>query len=102
DRAPASPDASAARDPLAHALLGFEQLGCEGVAEVRGLVHTTDLDHRTVRHRRALHPRDRLVLRLDLPEPEPGDQFLRLGERTIDDGALARPERDACAGRTGL
>ena len=42
------------------------------------------------RHRvgAALDPLDRLVHRLHLPQPEAGDQLLRLGERPVDHGPL--------------
>src|SRR2546422_538868 len=56
-----------------------------------------DLDLRLTGHRvrAALDPLDRLFLRLALPDPVAGDQLLRLGERSVDDGALAAREPDA-------
>src|SRR3954471_4721532 len=78
----------------AYALLLLAQLGRELGAEVLGLEHLADLDlglgagHRVGA---ALDPLDRLFLRLHLPEPEAGDQLLRLGERAVGDNApLAR------------
>ena len=45
----------------------------------------------------ALEPLDRLVHRLDLPDPVAGDELLGLGERAVDDGALRAREADALA-----
>src|SRR3989304_4843901 len=45
----------------------------------------------------ALGPFDRLFLRLHLNQPETGDELLRLGEGSIDHGALRSREPDACA-----
>src|SRR5439155_24907906 len=63
------------------------QFGRELGAEVRRLEHLADLDL-GVLERGALEPLDRLLLRLALPQPEAGDQFLRLGERAVDDRPL--------------
>src|SRR5262249_34892968 len=47
--------------------------------------------------RRAAHPGDRLVERLDLDDTEAGDELLRLGKRTVLDRRLAAlSEREAC------
>jgi hypothetical protein len=43
----------------------------------------------------ALHPFDSFVLRLHLPQPEAGDQFLHLGERAVDYGPVRSGELDA-------
>src|SRR5262245_44283233 len=51
---------------------------------------------------RALRPFDRLLLRLHLDQPVAGDQFLRLGEGPVDDGALPSGELDARALRARL
>jgi hypothetical protein len=40
----------------------------------------------------ALDPLDGLFERLDLPEPEAGDQFLGFGEGAIGDGAVLAGE----------
>jgi hypothetical protein len=45
----------------------------------------------------ALDPLDRLFERLDLPEPESGDQFLGFGEGAVGDGAVLAGEVDAGA-----
>src|SRR5688572_29152070 len=69
-------------DLLAEPLLLRARLRRELVAEVLGLEHGTDLDlggaHAGVGH--AAHPRDGVLHRLHLPEPEAGDELLRLGE----------------------
>src|SRR3954453_6491084 len=59
------------------------QLGGELGPEVGRLEDAADLDLAglVVRVRAALDPLDRLVHRLDLPDPEAGDQLLGLGKR---------------------
>src|SRR6266487_1781155 len=76
-------------DLRAQALLLLLQLRGELGAEVLGLEDLADLDVAVLREGvgAALDPRDRLLLRLYLPEPEAGDQLLRLGERAVDHGA---------------
>src|SRR5439155_16651532 len=56
--------------------------------EILGLEHLAQLDLGPAVERRPLEPFDRLVLRLHLPEPEAGDQLLRLAEGPVGDGAL--------------
>src|SRR5262249_22950303 len=51
-----------------------------GSAEVLGLEELADLDLRAAVEGGPLEPLDRLFLRLALPQPESGDQLLRLGE----------------------
>src|SRR5215813_9653228 len=80
----------------AGALLLRPELGSELLTEVFGLVERPDLELLAV-ERRALEPRDRLVHRLHLPQPEAGDQLLGLGERSVDDGRLASREPDPLA-----
>src|SRR5206468_1007502 len=65
----------------------------DGIArtEILQFEQLTKLDLRlscTVRIGCALGPFDRLFLRLRLDQPIPGNQFLRLSERAVDDGAL--------------
>src|SRR5438309_7508345 len=74
----------------AQALLLFPELGRELGSEVFRLEHLANLDLGLAREgiRTALDPFDRLFLRLHLPQPEAGDQLLRLGERPVDHGAL--------------
>src|SRR2546425_9391172 len=45
---------------------------------------------KAVRHgiEATLDPLDGFLLRVHLPQPEPGDQLFRLGERAVDHGAL--------------
>src|SRR5205809_3429581 len=74
-------------------LLGSE-LGRHVVAEVVRFEHLANL-HLALLERGALQPRNRFVLRLDLPQPEPCDQLLGLGERTVDHRALLAGEPDA-------
>ena len=66
------------------------QLGCEILAEILRFEDLADLDLAVLAMRvgAALDPFDRLLQRLALPEPEAGDQFLRLGERPVDHGPL--------------
>src|SRR5262249_58060216 len=78
------------------ALLLLPELGSQRLTEVLGLVERPDLDLLAV-ERRALEPRDRLVHRVHLPQPEAGDQLLGLGERSVDDGRLASREPDPLA-----
>src|SRR5688572_17215439 len=75
---------------LAQAMFLFEDLGARYIGEVFRLEDLADLDLPLVagRVRHPLHPLDRLFLRFYLDEPEAGDQFLRLGERAVDDRAL--------------
>ena len=73
--------------------LALAQLRGELVAEVVSLEDRTNLDLALL-ERGALEPLDRLVQRLDLPDPVARHQLLRLGERPIDDLALAARERD--------
>src|SRR5262245_47050556 len=47
-----------------------------------------------ISERGTLNPLDRLLQRLHLPQPEPADQFLRLGERTVDDRLPPAGEAD--------
>src|SRR4051794_27014595 len=84
------------------ALLLLAELRRELVAEVLGLEDLADLDVGALslprtRTRHPLHPLDRLFLRLDLDDPEAGDQLLGLGERAVGHGGLAVRELDACA-----
>src|ERR1700751_4999572 len=45
----------------------------------------------------ALDPRDGLFERLDLPEPEAGDEFLAFSDRAVNDGAFLARKVDAGA-----
>src|SRR5438309_3420729 len=88
----------------AQALLLLSELERELGPEVFRLEHLANLDLRLAREgiRTALDPFDRLLLRLYLPQPEAGDQLLRLGERPVDHGALVSREFDARALRSRL
>ena len=88
----------------AHLRLALAQLGGELVAEVLGLEHRPDLDHAVIAVgvRDPLDPLDRLVERLDLPQPVARQQLLGLGERAVDHLALAARERDADALRARM
>src|SRR5213076_2682739 len=84
----------------AEAILLLAQLGRELLAEILGLEDLADFQLRFLlgahRGRATLGPLDRLRLGLALPNPEPRDQLLGLGERAVDDGLLAaREEPDA-------
>src|SRR5690349_8045533 len=85
----------------AEPVLGVAQLGGERGSEVLGLEHLPHLDLAAL-ERNALHPLDRLILRLRLDQPEPGDQLLGLGERSVHHGALGAGELDPRAFRARL
>src|SRR6516164_4465957 len=91
-------------DPLRELLLFGAQLGRELVAEVRGFEERAQFQHGFLagRVRAALRPLERFLHRLHLPDPEPGDQLLGLGERTVHDRALLPRELDPRARRAGL
>src|SRR4051812_47614569 len=81
------------------------ELGREFGAEVFRLEDGANLDLRLLaRHRigAALQPLERLVHRLDLPDPEARDELLRFGERSIDDALLAACEAHALALAAGV
>src|SRR5271170_1426524 len=52
--------------------------------------------------RATLDPLDGLFQRLDLPDPEAGDELLGLGEGAVDDGTRLAGEFDACAFGAGM
>src|SRR5690606_7232940 len=85
----------------AEARLALPDLRRGGLAEVLDLEHLPDLDL-TIVEGDALDPLDRLLLRLDLDQPEPGDQLLRLGEGPVDDGPVLPVEAHARAPRAGV
>src|SRR4051794_27060429 len=78
------------------------------LAEIFQLEEGTDLDFclalmvRDLVERRALCPFDSLFARLDLDDPEAGDQFLGFGERAVDNPDFAPAEADARTVRTRL
>src|SRR5690606_34853554 len=86
---------------LAQTRLVLADLGRGRLAEVLDLEHLPDLDLAIVEGD-ALDPLDRLLLRLDLDQPEPGDQLLRLGEGPVDDGPGVPVEPHARAPRAGV
>src|SRR5258708_23028504 len=67
-------------DGCALAFLLFAQFGRQFRAKVGGLEQRANLDFgfAGMRIRATLQPLDRLIHRLDLPEPEAGDEFLAL------------------------
>src|SRR5262245_39782334 len=71
----------------ARALLLLTQFGRELRAEVLGLEDRAQVDVALL-ERGALQPLDGLVHVAHLPDPEAGDQFLRLRERPVDHRAL--------------
>src|SRR6266545_7576959 len=85
-------------------LLGAE-LGRELGTEILRFEHLANLDL-GLRAREgigaALDPFDRFFLGLHLPQPEAGDQLLRLGEGSVDDRSLCAREPDARAFRARL
>src|SRR2546426_6475827 len=70
----------------AQALLSLPHLGRERRTEVVRLEDLANLDLEAVLEGRTLEPLDGLFLGLHLPDPEAGDQLLRLGERSVDRG----------------
>src|SRR5215813_13830228 len=74
-------------------LLNF--LVAEGGCEVFGLEDLANLYVGLAYVGTALDPLDGLFERLDLPEPEAGDEFLAFGEGAVGDGALLAGEVDA-------
>src|SRR5215472_13723938 len=74
-------------------LLNF--LVAEGDCEVFGLEDLANLYVGLAYVGTALDPLDGLFERLDLPEPEAGDEFLAFGEGAVGDGALLAGEVDA-------
>src|SRR5439155_6115066 len=80
----------------AQPLLLLSELRLERGTEVVRLEHLANL-HVAFLVRRPFQPFDRLVQRFHLPQPETGDQLLRLGERPVDHRALAAREPDASA-----
>src|SRR5436309_2807396 len=101
-----SPAAASGRLALldlgAHALFLLPQFGRELGPEVTGLEHRPDLDLGPAVEGRPLEPLDRLVDRLDLPQPVAGDQLLRLGARPVEDRAPAPGEPYALAPGAGV
>src|SRR3954468_20974469 len=93
---------SAFADLRAQPLFLRAELGRELLAEVLGLEDRPDFDFRPAAERCALQPLDRFVHRLDVPQPEAGDQLLRFGERSVDHRAFGTGEPDALAPRTWM
>src|SRR5579871_160954 len=60
-------------------------LADETLVEIGQAVHLADLDLLAWRHRNLARPCQGFGKVLDLDDPEPGDQFLCLGEGTVDD-----------------
>src|SRR5690242_9188293 len=67
------------------------ELGLERVTEVLHLEHLANL-HFAIAERGPFQPFDGFVQRLHLPQPEPGDELLRLRERSVDHRPLAAGE----------
>src|SRR5215469_12134522 len=76
----------------------------EGGCEVLGLQDLADLyvGFAFVGVGASLDPLDRLFERLNLPEPEAGDEFLAFGEGAVNDGAVLAGEVDAGAFGRGV
>src|SRR6266702_1694253 len=80
----------------AQSLLLLLELRLERITEVVRLEHLANL-HFTFLERGPFQPLDGLAERLHLPQPETGDQLLRLGEGPVDHRPLAPGEPDARA-----
>src|SRR5580693_8991760 len=74
----------------------------EGGCEVFGLKDLADLYVGLAFVGTALDPLDGLFERLDLPEPEAGDEFVAFGERAVNDGPVLAGEVDAGAFGRGV
>src|SRR5262252_7948635 len=81
----------------ANPILFLLHVGRERVAEVLGFEYLPQFDDDSTAERRLLDPRDGFVHRLDLPQPEAGNEFFRFSERTVDDGGRRAREFDALA-----
>src|SRR5438093_1027535 len=77
----------------AQSLLLLLELRLERITEVLRLEHLANL-HFTFLERGPFQPLDGLAQRLHLPQPETGDQLLRLGEGPVDHRALRSGELD--------
>src|SRR5881296_3681450 len=86
----------------AQPLFVLPEFGLELGTEVVRFEDLANLDLEAVIERRTLEPLDRLFFGLHLPQPEAGDQLLRLGERPVDHGPLASREPDTRALRARL
>lgn len=64
------------------------QFGGESFAKVLGGKHLADLDLVAAAERRALHPRDRVIKRFGLDQPEAGDEVVGQRERPMGRAAL--------------
>src|SRR3546814_12099279 len=84
---------------LADTCLTLARLVGGDLLEILHAVERADLDLAGAEHRvrAALHPFDRFVERLHLPDPVAGDELLGLGERAVDHGAVLAVELDARA-----
>src|SRR5213593_1690561 len=80
----------------AQSLFLLLELRLERITEVVRLEHLANL-HFTFLERGPFQPIDGLAERLHLPQPETGDQLLRLGEGSVDHRPLAPGEPDARA-----
>src|SRR3954452_17182622 len=87
------------RDFGAQPLFLLPQLRSELVTEVGSLKHLPDFDFALLSRGigAPLRPLNRLLFRLDLPQPETGDQFLSLSEWSVNHGPVVPGEADACA-----
>src|SRR5215813_1808014 len=80
-----------------HTLLLLPELGRELCSKVLRFEHLANFDLGFSLHGvwAALDPIDRLCHRLHLPQPETGNQLLRLGEGPVNDSPLASRKLDA-------
>src|SRR3989442_8859627 len=89
------------RRPRAQPLLLLPELGAQRGTEVVRLEHLANL-HVAFLEGGSLQPLDGLIPRLHLPQPEAGDQLLRLREGPVGHGPLASVEPDPHALRARL
>src|SRR6266550_2200799 len=86
----------------AYALLLCPQLRRQRGTEIVRLEDLANLDLGAAVEGRPLEPLDRFVLGLHLPQPEAGNELLRLGERPVDHSALVAGEPHTRAFRARL
>src|SRR5882724_2598109 len=86
----------------AQPLFVLPEFGLELGTEVVRFEDLANLDLEAVIERRTLEPLDRLFFGLHLPQPETGDQLLRLGEGPVGHGPLVSRKFDTRALRARL
>src|SRR4029077_9689250 len=86
--------------PPSQVLFLCPDLGRQIFSEILHLEHLANFDVGIRKHRiwAAFHPLDGFLDRMDLPEPEAGDELLGFGERAVREPALAGGKAQTRAG----